>query len=56
MTPALKAYTVMNINIYAVQGRYPDSSLLPTIEETKGFHRLANQVKALVEERIVPIA
>jgi HEPN domain-containing protein len=43
----------MNINAYAVQGRYPDSNLIPTIEETKSYYQLALQVKSLVTERIV---
>ena len=42
-----------NINAYAVQGRYPDSSLMPEIEETKAFYQLAIQVNNLVKERIV---
>ena len=42
-----------NINEYAVQGRYPDSSLMPTPEEAEGFLKLALRVKALVVERIV---
>lgn len=54
--PVFSTVDPMNINIYAVQGRYPDSSLLPTIEETRDFYRLADQVKVLVEERILPIA
>jgi len=43
----------MNINAYAVQGRYPDSNLIPTAEEAKSYYQLAFQVKALVTERII---
>jgi len=43
----------MNINIFAVQGRYPDPSLSPTATETKGFYQLALQIKAVVKERII---
>jgi HEPN domain-containing protein len=43
----------MNINAYAVQGRYPDSNLIPTIGEAKSYYQLAIQVRDLVAERIV---
>jgi HEPN domain-containing protein len=43
----------LNINAYAVQGRYPDSNLIPTIDEAKSYYRLALQVRDLVEERII---
>jgi HEPN domain-containing protein len=43
----------MDINAYAVQGRYPDSNLIPTIVEAKGYYKLALQVRDLVIERIV---
>ena len=43
----------MNINAYAVQGRYPDSNLVPTIDEAKSYYLLAVQVRNLVAERIV---
>jgi len=42
-----------NINAYAVQGRYPDSNLIPTIDEAKSYYLLAVQVKNLVAKRIV---
>lgn len=42
-----------NINEYAVQGRYPDSSLMPTPEEASGFLKLALKIKDLIIERIV---
>jgi HEPN domain-containing protein len=43
----------LNINAYAVQGRYPDSNLIPTAVEAKSYFQLALQVKVLVSERIV---
>lgn len=43
----------MNINEYAVQGRYPDSSITPTIDEAKSYYLLARQIRDLVAERIV---
>ena len=35
--PAFAAVDPMNINAYAVQGRYPDSNLIPTIDEAKSY-------------------
>lgn len=43
----------MNINAYAVQGRYPDSNLLPTKEEARSYYQLGFQVKGLVTERLI---
>ena len=43
----------MNINAYAVQGRYPDSNLSPTKEEAKSYYQLALQLKDLVVQRLV---
>ncbi len=43
----------LNINAYAIQGRYPGASVSPTSEEASGFYKLALQVKELVVERIV---
>jgi hypothetical protein len=43
----------MNINVYAVQGRYPDSNLTPTIDEAKSYYLLALQIRDLVTERII---
>lgn len=51
--PVFAAIDPMNINAYAVQGRYPDSSLLPTAEEAKSYYQLAIQIKELVTERII---
>jgi len=42
-----------NINEYEVQGRYPDSSLMPTPEEAVRFLKLTLRVKALIVERII---
>ena len=51
--PVFKTIDPLNINAYAVHGRYPDSSLMPEPEEAKTFYQLAIQVNNLVKERIV---
>jgi len=51
--PIFASVDPMDINAYAVQGRYPDSNLIPTIVEAKGYYKLALQVRDLVIERIV---
>ncbi len=43
----------MNINAYAVTGRYPDNSLMPEPDEAKDYYQLALHIKSLVLERIV---
>ena len=43
----------IDINSYAVRGRYPDANLMPSKEEAEGYYRLALQVKSLVTERII---
>jgi HEPN domain-containing protein len=43
----------LNINAYAVQGRYPDSNLMPTAVEAKAYYQLALQVQTLVRKKIV---
>jgi len=44
---------VLNINDFAVQARYPDSSIMPDIDEARFFYQLAIQVNTLVKEKIV---
>jgi len=51
--PVFKEVDLMNINTYAVQIRYPDSNLFPSIEEAKSYYQLAIKVKMMVAERIV---
>lgn len=51
--PVFGTVDPMNINVYAVQGRYPDSNLVPTKEEAKSYYSLAIQVRSLVAERII---
>jgi len=51
--PVFETIDPMNINAYAVQGRYPDFSLMPTAEETEKYYQLALQIKGLVTERIM---
>lgn len=43
----------MNLNDYAVLGRYPDDSLMPEYEEAKAYYELAILIKNIVKERIV---
>ena len=43
----------LNINAFAVQARYPDTSLMPEKEEAVALYRLAIEVNNLVKERIV---
>ncbi len=43
----------MDINAYAVNGRYPDANLMPSKEEAESYYRLALEVKSLVTERII---
>ena len=43
----------MDINSYAVRGRYPDANLMPSKEEAESYYQLAIQVKSLVTERII---
>ena len=51
--PIFATIDPMNINAYAVQGRYPDSTLMPTAAEAKSYYQLALQIKTLATERIV---
>lgn len=51
--PVFKEVDLMNINAYAVQIRYPDSNLFPSIEEAKSYYQLAIKVKVMIAERIV---
>ena len=51
--PVFATVDPLNINAYAVQGRYPDSNLIPTVDEAKSYYRLALQVRGLVVERII---
>lgn len=51
--PIFATIDPMNINSYAVQGRYPDSNILPTSEEAQGYYQLALQIKKVVVERII---
>jgi HEPN domain-containing protein len=43
----------MDINAYAVNGRYPDANLMPSKEEAEGYYQLALQIKSLVADRII---
>ncbi|HAL82239.1 MAG TPA: DNA-binding protein [Mucilaginibacter sp.] len=51
--PVFATIDPLNINAYAVQGCYPDSNLLPEVEEAKAYYQLALQVRFLVTERVV---
>jgi HEPN domain-containing protein len=43
----------LNINAYAVQGRYPDTNLMPEKDEAEIYYQLTLQIKSLIAERIV---
>jgi HEPN domain-containing protein len=43
----------LDINAYAVRGRYPDTNLMPTKEEAESYYQLATQIKSLTSERII---
>jgi HEPN domain-containing protein len=51
--PVFATVDPLDINAYAVQGRYPDSNLMPSKQEAEGFYQLALQVQSLVTTRIV---
>jgi HEPN domain-containing protein len=42
----------LNINAYAVQGRYPDSNLVPAKDEAISYYKLASRIYALVKDKI----
>jgi HEPN domain-containing protein len=43
----------LNINAYAVQGRYPDTNIMPEKEEAEAYYKLTLEIKSLVTERVV---
>jgi HEPN domain-containing protein len=43
----------LDINAYAVRGRYPDTNLMPTKEEAESYYQLALEIKSLTTERII---
>jgi hypothetical protein len=43
----------MNINAYAVQGRYPDTNLMPEKEEAESYYQLAFEIKEIITQRII---
>lgn len=43
----------LNINAYAVQSRYPDANLMPTLQEAQGYYQLALKINKMVIERII---
>ena len=51
--PVFDTIEPLNINDYAVIGRYPDSALMPDINEARTYYQLAIQVNTLVKERII---
>lgn len=50
--PIFSTIDCMNINIYAVQSRYPDISDLPEFSEANYYYELASRIKKMVVERI----
>ena len=51
--PAFATIDPLNIDAYAVQGRYPDSSIVPTAEEAKSYYLLALEIKSVVVKKII---
>lgn len=51
--PSFAAVDPLNINAFAVQGRYPDSNLMPTDDETKSYYQLALHINQMVIDRII---
>jgi len=47
-----KSIDVKNIEDYAVRGRYPDNSIVPTIEETREYYKIAIEIKGVVLGKI----
>jgi HEPN domain-containing protein len=51
--PVFATIDPLNINAYAVRGRYPDTNLMPEKEEAESYYQLAQQIKSLVNEKII---
>ena len=51
--PIFATIDPLDINSYAVNGRYPDSNLMPEKEEAETYYQLALQIRTLVTERII---
>ncbi|MDB5123111.1 MAG: DNA-binding protein [Mucilaginibacter sp.] len=51
--PVFGTIDPLDINAYAVQGRYPDSNLMPSKEEAESYYQLALQIKSLTSNRII---
>jgi HEPN domain-containing protein len=51
--PIFGSIDPQNINAYAVQGRYPDFSIMPETDEARHFYNLAIEVNNLVKTRII---
>jgi HEPN domain-containing protein len=50
--PEFRPIDPLNINAYAVQGRYPDTNLMPEKDEADGYYKLALQIKALIYQKV----
>lgn len=51
--PVFATIDPLNINAYAVQGRYPDTNIMPEKEEAESYYQLALGIKSLVREKVV---
>ena len=51
--PVFATIDPLNINVYAVQGRYPDTNLMPEKEEAESYYQLALEIKTLITEKII---
>ncbi len=48
ISPALEGIDLLNLEDFAVRGRYPHDFISPTMEETQQFYELTVTIKAIV--------
>ncbi|MCD6013293.1 MAG: DNA-binding protein [Flavipsychrobacter sp.] len=49
---AFEGIDLLNLEDFAVRGRYPHDFIMPTFDETSSFYQIAVDVKLLVHEHI----
>jgi HEPN domain-containing protein len=42
-----------NLDLFAVDARYPDDSIVPTLDEAKEYLRIAEDIKELVRKKVI---
>jgi HEPN domain-containing protein len=50
--PVFATIDPMDINAYAVQGRYPDDNIMPEVTEAQSYYQLVIQIQSLVIARV----